>query len=138
MDKKEYAIELRSKKYNCCQAVACSFAAEAGIPEEVLFKVAEGFGMGLGCMEGVCGALSACIILNGFKNSTANLTGPDSAAATVKNSKVLTQAFKEKCGAVICKDLKGVETGTMLCSCPDCIRAGVAVCEELLFPAKNE
>lgn len=30
MDKKEQAIALRGQKYNCCQAVVCCFADEAG------------------------------------------------------------------------------------------------------------
>ena len=28
MDKKELAIALHDKKYNCCQAVACAFCEE--------------------------------------------------------------------------------------------------------------
>ena len=44
MDRIEKALELRSKMYNCCQAVVCTFADVAGVEEQVLFKIAEGFG----------------------------------------------------------------------------------------------
>ena len=33
------------------------------------------------------------------------------------------QAFQKKCGATICKELKGIETGTPLCPCPECVRS---------------
>ena len=63
MDKKELAIAYHDKKFNCCQAVACAFAEEVGVSEEVLFKAGEGFGLGMGGMEGTCGALSGAIML---------------------------------------------------------------------------
>ena len=44
MTRKEKAIELHNKGFNCAQAVACAFADETGIPEETLFAACEGFG----------------------------------------------------------------------------------------------
>lgn len=132
MDKKEKAIALHDKKFNCCQSVACAFAKEAGIAEEVLFKAGEGFGLGMGGMECTCGALTGAILLAGFKNSDGNLEDPGTKADTYKLSKEMVTLFKEKTGGIICKDLKGVETGTPLCSCPDCICKGIEVVQEVL------
>ncbi|MBQ8598041.1 MAG: C_GCAxxG_C_C family protein [Lachnospiraceae bacterium] len=132
MDKKEKAIALHDKKFNCCQSVACAFAAEAGVDEEVLFKAGEGFGLGMGGMECTCGALTGAILLAGFKNSDGNLDNPGTKADTYKLSKEMVTLFKEKTGAIICKDLKGIETGTVICSCPDCICKGVEVVQEVL------
>lgn len=132
MSKKEKAIELHDKRFNCCQAVACAFAEEIGVDEQTLFKIGEGFGLGMGCMEGTCGALSGAIMLAGLINSDGNLDLPATKANTYKLSKEMLLSFKEKTGSTICKELKGVETGKMLCSCPDCIRAGVEVVEEVL------
>ena len=53
--KAEYAISLHDQGYNCAQAVACSFCKEFGIDEDEMFRIAEGFGLGMGCME-MCGA----------------------------------------------------------------------------------
>lgn len=50
MTKKELAIANHDKKYNCCQAVACSFCKEIGVDEETLFRAGEAFGLGMGCM----------------------------------------------------------------------------------------
>lgn len=132
MDKKELAIALHDKKFNCCQAVACAFAEEVGIDEAILFKIGEGFGLGMGCMEGTCGALSGAIMLAGLKNSDGNTSAPATKADTYKLSKELLQKFVEKTGSSVCKELKGVETGKMLCSCPDCIKIGVEVAQEVL------
>ena len=132
MDKKEQAIALRGQKYNCCQAVVCCFADEVGANKEILFKASEAFGMGMGCMEGTCGALSAGVILAGYKNSDGNLKDPATKADTYKLSTEMIKRFQEKTGGTVCRDLKGIETGKMLCSCPDCIRCGVEVIEEVL------
>ena len=53
MTRKEKAIELHDKGFNCAQAVACAFAEETGIPEETLFAACEGFGLGMGGMQPV-------------------------------------------------------------------------------------
>lgn len=132
MTKKELAIALHDKKFNCCQAVACAFAEEVGVDEKVLFQAGEGFGLGMGCMEGTCGALSGAIMLAGFKNSDGNTEDPGTKASTYQISKQLLGAFKEKCGATVCRDLKGVDTGKVLCTCPDCICNGVEVVQEVL------
>lgn len=54
--KADMAIAFHDKGYNCAQAVACSFCQEFGVAEEEMFRIAEGFGLGMGMME-VCGAL---------------------------------------------------------------------------------
>lgn len=132
MNKKDLAIAKHDIKFNCAQAVACSFAEEVGVPEDVLFKAAEGFGLGMGGMEGICGALSGGILLAGFQNSDGNLESPTTKADTYKLSKEMVKSFEEKTGGTICKQLKGIESGTVLCSCPDCICKGVEVVEEIL------
>ncbi len=132
MDKKEKAIELHDRKFNCAQAVACSFAEELGIPEEILFKACEGFGLGMGGMEGTCGALSGAIMLAGMKNSDGNIGSPATKADTYKLSRELVRLFQEKTGSTVCRELKGVATGKILCSCPDCIRCGVEVVQKVL------
>lgn len=132
MTKKELAIANHDKGYNCCQAVVCAFSKELGIDEEILFKAGEGFGLGMGCMNGTCGAISGAVMAAGFKNSTANFDGPKSKADTYKLSKQILDAFQEKNGAVACKDLKGVETGTVLRTCPGCIEDATDLVSEVL------
>ena len=132
MTKKEEAIALHDKKYNCAQAVACAFAKEAGVDMETLFKACEGFGLGMGGMCGTCGAVSGAIMLAGFLNSDGALDDPKTKADTYKISKEITKRFEEKNGSLVCKDLKGIETGTVLRSCPGCIEDAVEIVEEVL------
>lgn len=132
MDKKELAIALHDRKFNCCQAVACAFAQEAGVDVPTLFKAGEGFGLGMGCMDGTCGALSGAILVAGFMNSDGNIDAPATKADTYRLSRELLNRFREKCGSTVCRELKGVDTGKVLCSCPDCIRNGVEAVEEVL------
>ena len=131
-DRIKLADELHRKGFSCAQSVAVACADMVDVPEEILFKATEGFGAGMGTMDGVCGALTGGLLIAGLKNSTANFAAPKSKASTMKISKAMLTSFREKCGAIICRDLKGVDTGKMICSCPDCIKHGVEVVEEEL------
>ena len=126
------ADELHRKGYSCSQSVAVACADLVDVPKETLFKATEGFGLGMGTMDGVCGALTGGLLIAGLKNSTGNLDSPKSKGATMKISKTMLNSFREKCGAIICRELKGIDTGKMICSCPDCIKNGVEVVEENL------
>lgn len=132
MTKKELAISLHDKKYNCAQAVACAFADDLQIDKETLFKLCEGFGLGMGCTYGTCGAISGAVMLLGLKNSDGNLDAPATKAATYQLSRELVEKFQEKNHATICRELKGIDTKTVLRSCPGCIEDAVEIVEEIL------
>ena len=117
--KVEHALELHQRGCNCAQAVACTFCKEFGIGEDEMFRIAEGFGLGMGVME-MCGALSGMAMLIGLEGDT------------YKKIRSKVEKFKEKNGSCICRELKGVETGKVLCSCPQCIADAVALTEEYL------
>ena len=70
--KAEYAISLHDQGYNCAQAVACTFCKEFGVDETEMFKIAEGFGLGMGMME-MCGALSGMMMVIGLARLGKNL-----------------------------------------------------------------
>ena len=132
MTKKELAISLHDKKYNCAQSVACAFAEDLNVDPQLLFKVCEGFGLGMGCMNGTCGAISGAVALLGMKNSDGNLDSPATKAKTYQLSRELLERFQQKNSATICRELKCVETGTILRSCPGCIEDAVELVEEIL------
>ena len=125
--KAEQAIAFHNKGYNCAQAVACAFCKEFGIKEEEMFRISEGFGFGMGMM----------IMVIGLENSVGNLdNGKPTKADTYKKVKEYVKKFQEQNGSYLCRELKGVETGTVLRSCPDCIRDAVALTEEYLAAQK--
>ena len=108
---------------NCCQAVVRAFADTLSLDEATLMSLGSGFGSGMGTMEGTCGALVGAIMVAGLR------TNGEGAAAL---SRKIMSRFKELCGATICKDLKGIETGKVLCSCDDCVRNAVRATSEAL------
>ncbi|MDD3221068.1 MAG: C-GCAxxG-C-C family protein [Lachnospiraceae bacterium] len=126
------ALTNHDKNYNCCQSVACAYHDLVGVDEETIFKAGEAFGLGMGCMDGTCGAVAGAVLLAGFKNSSANLAQPDSKASTYKLSAAILNAFEEKNGATCCRELKGIDTGTPLRSCPGCIEDAAAIAEKIL------
>ena len=54
------AVELKAS-CNCAQAVVLSYADKLPLEEETLKKLAAGYGGGMGCMEGTCGALVGAV-----------------------------------------------------------------------------
>ena len=122
-ERMEYAAK-RKREMNCCQAVLVAFADRLGKSEDELLRLGSGFGSGMATMEGTCGALVGAIMVS-------SLLSPDGEARN--NSRAIMSRFKELCGgATICRDLKGIGTGKVLCSCEDCVRNAVLSAEEAL------
>ena len=132
MTKKELANNLHDMKYNCAQAVACAFAEEVGVDKESLFRACEGFGLGMGCTAGTCGAISGAVMLAGFKNSDGQIDNPTTKASTYQLSKAIVEKFEAKNKAISCRELKGIDTGVVLRSCPGCIEDAVEIVQEVL------
>ena len=130
--KVEYALELHNRGCNCAQAVACSFCKEFGIDEDEMFRIAEGFGLGMGCME-MCGALSGMAMIIGLDNSKGSTEeGSKTKGTTYKKIREQVEQFVGKNGSCICRELKGVDTGKVLCSCSQCIEDAVKLTEKYL------
>ena len=85
--------------YNCAQAVTQAFADQIPVEAETLKKLGAGYAAGMGCMEATCGALIGAVMAAGI------LTDGKGTPAV---SRQLVAGFQEKCGATICKDLKGI------------------------------
>ena len=124
---------LHAKGYNCAQAIACAYADLVGADKQILFAATEGLGLGMGGMEGTCGALNGACVICGLAKSGADLENPTTKGATYKVSRELVSRFNEECGATRCRDLKGVDTGEVLCSCPKCIENAARILEEVVF-----
>lgn len=131
----EKVLQNHKKGYNCAQAVACTYCDMAGVDEDVMFKITEGFGAGMGSMQCTCGAVSGAIALAGIHNSKGS-NDPTTKAATYQISKEILQKFEDMNGSVICKELKGIDTKKALRSCPGCIQDAAKLVEEILFAEK--
>ena len=114
----------KSGSANCCQSVLLAYADVLGEDEDALRRLGAGFAVGMGSMEATCGALIGAGMVAGIR------LGPGPAA--VQASRKILASFQAKCGATICKDLKGRDTGKVLCECPECCRNAVLAAEETL------
>lgn len=132
----ELAAERHARGYNCAQAVVCTYADLVGMDETSLFKACEGLGLGMGGMEGTCGALSGACMLAGLVNSTGDLAHPTSKGSTYALSRQMVAEFGREAGATACHDLKGRETGVVLTPCPRCIEIACDLVEKTLFSGK--
>ena len=126
-------MENHKKGFNCAQAVACAYSEEVGMDENTIFKMAEGFGAGMGGMQCTCGALSGAIMLAGLKESSGDINNPTTKAGTYKLAKEMVEEFREKNTSVICKELKGIDTKVVLRSCDGCIEDAARIAYNVLF-----
>ncbi len=126
-------IDRHDKGYNCAQAVACTYCDLVGVDEETMFRMTEALGLGMGGMEGTCGAVSGACVLAGMKRSSGNLGAPDSKAASYQLAREIVKRFEGQNQSIICKTIKGTETGKVLRSCSDCILDAAKIAEEVLF-----
>ena len=132
MTRVKETIVRHDKGYNCAQSVACTYADLVGLDEATMFKVTEGLGKGMGGTLATCGALSGACVLAGMKRSTGNLETPDSKLETYKLAEEIVNKFQEQCHSLVCKELKGLDTGKVLIPCPDCIMNAARIAEEVL------
>lgn len=132
MDRKEQAVMLHHSGFNCAQSVACSFCNIMGGDLIEVFRLSEPLGFGMGTMS-TCGAVSAMALVVGMKMSDGNLDRPATKKECYKMMKTLTEAFAEKNGSTICREIKGVETNKVLRSCDGCIEDAAALLDKYLL-----
>ena len=132
----ERVAEIKDKHtrgYNCAQIVLCSYAEELGIDKETLFRISEGFGAGMGGMMQTCGAVTAMFMALGLANSSGDLQACDTKPQTMKKVRELAAEFEKKNGSIVCRELKGIDTGKVLRSCDGCIEDGIRILGEYLL-----
>lgn len=118
------AEKKRCNTHNCAQAVVCTYCDLVGLPEQTALDIAGAYGSGMGNMEGTCGALVGAGMIVGLATKDRNLS-------RARMKEILTK-FQERNGAIQCKQLKGIGTGTVLRACPDCVADASEFLEEYL------
>ena len=99
-EKQNKAIELHQKGYNCFQSVACVFAGELGAEETAVFRLGEGFGLGMGDMSQTCGAVTGAVACMGLLNSAGDTEAPNTTKrSTMGLASTLTARFRAEHGS---------------------------------------
>lgn len=125
--RKELAVKRKREGMNCAQAVACTYCDIAGMEESTMEAVTQSFGTGIGgTLEGTCGAITGACTVIGMANKEAGRV------KAMQDAKYIMNCFKERNQTVVCKELKGIETGQMLRACEDCVRDAAEFLEAAL------
>jgi C_GCAxxG_C_C family probable redox protein len=143
MDSKEKAIQLFNQGFNCSQAVLAAFADAVKIDEATALKVASGFGGGIGCTGGTCGALTGAVMVMGLRYGTAHAADKTSKLELYRKVRLLTEEYKLRAGSTICRDLVGFDMSTpqgqlaakaphAFDRCDDFVRMAAEILEEML------
>ena len=128
MNKWEKAVENHKKGCNCAQAVACVFADKLGYNEDDLFRITEAFGGGMGGTQGVCGAVSAMVLVAGAIKSYGIEKLPETnKKESYDFARSLMEKFREKIGTLMCAEIKSEKHF----SCDECIAEAVKILEEV-------
>ncbi len=132
----EEAAARHRRGYNCAQAVACTYCDLFGVDEKTMFRAAEGLGLGMGGMEGTCGALSGACMIAGLATSDGNIEAPHTKAKTYGVSRELVNRFNEAVGSTRCGTIKGQGTGKVLMPCPACVTCAAQIIEDVVLADK--
>ena len=101
----EKAIENHCKGYNCSQAVVCAYHELLGMDEQQVFKLAEGFGSGMGGLRETCGAVTGMFMVASYLESDGNREQNDSRQSCYALVHELAERFESKNGSLICHKL---------------------------------
>jgi C_GCAxxG_C_C family probable redox protein len=97
--------------YNCAQSTLAVFSTDLGIDENTAYKVASGFGAGLGYRGEMCGAVVGAYMAIGMKYGFTRPSEQDKKDLTYRLIAEFLDEFKKRNGSVYCRELIGYETG---------------------------
>ena len=149
MNRVQKAIQLFNSNFNCSQSVLAAFADKFGMDESAALKVASGFGGGIGCSGGTCGALTGAVMALGLCCGTADPSDKTAKVEVYRKVRRLTEEYKLHTGSTICRELMGFDMSTpeghkmskmpgAFDRCDDFVRIAVEILEEMLNMQERE
>lgn len=149
MNKAEKAVEVFSGGFNCAQAVCSTYCRDFNVEPKLGLKIAAAFGGGI-CQSGeLCGSLAGALMVIGLKFGKTGIDDDRAKEITYEKSRELLERFRERFGAVKCKELLGHDMSTpegknvikennlIKLNCPDYVRFTTETLEELLSNKKH-
>ena len=112
MNKKELATTCFKSGFNCSQSVLSTFSPALGLEQMQAYRVAAGFGGGMGRRGATCGAVTGAFMVIGLMYGAVD--GNDKAAREKAYGKVneFADKFIARNSALLCNDLLGVDIST--------------------------
>lgn len=126
------AARFTEKGYNCCQAVACTYCEKFGVKEEDMFRMTEGFGLGMGGLMDTCGAVTGMFLTISLANSAGDMSKPLlTKMDTYAKFREVAKLFKERKGSIYCRDLKTENGKQPLPCCTRCVETAAELIDEM-------
>ena len=134
-ERKDKAIEMHSNRYTCSQAVACAFCDLVNVDEDTMKDMVRKYSGGA---YKICGAVMGAYVIVNYLNDNVNLENPaEPIKEDIELLNEIERRFKEKNTSVLCKELKGITTGTVLRSCRGCVEDAAEILEEIVKKKMN-
>lgn len=109
MGKREDAIALFEKGYNCSQAVAGAFCDVTKVDFDTMMRLASAFGGGMGRLREVCGAVSGMFMVTGLLFGYDSPEDVEAKKALYGEIQSLAMQFKNMNGSYVCRELLGLD-----------------------------
>jgi C_GCAxxG_C_C family probable redox protein len=106
IDLGEKASNLFLKGYNCSQSVLLAMSEHWGLENNLVPKIATGFGGGIGRCGSVCGALTGGVMALSIRYGT-NEPSAEKRLQTYELSRKFFEQFEKRNNGVLCRDLIG-------------------------------
>ena len=98
------------RPYNCCESVLLALSEYLGVESDLVPKIATGVGAGFSLNGLTCGAITGAAMATGIKYGRRNNEENPQAAWSRVNKFI--EAFKERWGAVTCRELTHLDVKT--------------------------
>jgi C_GCAxxG_C_C family probable redox protein len=112
MNKPDLAVATFKQGYSCSQAVLSAYAPDYGVEHVLALRLGAGFGGGMGRMGEVCGALTGAFMVLGLKHGAIAAEDHQAREKTHQRVRELARRFKERHGALRCRELTGCDLST--------------------------
>ena len=107
MSKTEKAVECFNNGFNCSQAIFSVYSEKLGVNNETAYKIASGFGAGMGRLCETCGAVTGAYMIIGLHYGHTSPGDNESKEKTYSLVQDFTKRFKERNKSIKCEDLLG-------------------------------
>ncbi len=141
----EKAKTLFRESYNCSQSVLLAMCQHWGVENDLVPKIATGFGGGMGRSGSVCGAVTGGVMALSIRYG-ANEPSVEKRLQTYEYTRKFLEQFEKRNGGILCKDLigftladpdeheKAVKDGVFQKRCPTYVQSAIEILLELIEP----
>lgn len=98
--------------FNCAQSIFGSYCTKYGMKKDTAFKIATGFGGGMGRSQRTCGAVTGSYMVLGLKYGMDLKGNKNARDVTYHYINEFSNRFKGEFGSLICKELLGCDFST--------------------------